>query len=193
MISPGQVLNRPSERSMLNSGFTSEISGNIAISSDTPMSRPLPGKCSRAIAYAAMVASMTEITVEISPIPIELISGRTNCAVWNIPEKFDHDHWLGQKLPSVSVCGALNARATSHQIGNRVHAMVIALVTPQLILRPVGLGGRPVRVRAAIRAPGAPAAISASLQCGAGRGCAKHPDEYEGDDRHGDEDQHRDG
>src|SRR5215472_8359705 len=84
-----------------------------------------------------MVASVTEITVETSPIPIELISGRTNSEVWNIPEKFDQDHWLGQKFPSVSVAGALNASATSHQIGNSVHAMVIALVTPQLILRPV--------------------------------------------------------
>ena len=50
MISPGQVSKRPSTRSTLNSGVTSEISGNIAISSDTPMSTLLPGNFSRAMA-----------------------------------------------------------------------------------------------------------------------------------------------
>src|ERR1035438_448751 len=47
---PGQVLNRPSERSMLNSGVTSAICGNIAISSAIPMSTLLPGNRSRATA-----------------------------------------------------------------------------------------------------------------------------------------------
>jgi len=32
------------------------------------------------------VPSTTEIIVEISPIPIELISGRTNAVPWKIPE-----------------------------------------------------------------------------------------------------------
>ena len=50
MISPGQVLKRPSARSMLNSGVTSEMSGNIAMSSDIPMRTCLPGKASRATA-----------------------------------------------------------------------------------------------------------------------------------------------
>ena len=35
---------------MLNSGVTSEIAGNMAISSDMPMSTLLPGKPSRATA-----------------------------------------------------------------------------------------------------------------------------------------------
>ena len=35
---------------MLNSGVTSEICGNIAISSATPISSRLPGNASRAIA-----------------------------------------------------------------------------------------------------------------------------------------------
>ena len=35
---------------MLNSGVTSEIAGNMAISSDMPMSRLLPGNRSRATA-----------------------------------------------------------------------------------------------------------------------------------------------
>ncbi len=50
MIRPGQVSNSPSRRSMLNSGVTSEICGNIAISSAAPMSAFLPGKSSRATA-----------------------------------------------------------------------------------------------------------------------------------------------
>ena len=44
MISPGQVSKRPSVRSMLNSGVTSEIAGNIAISSDMPIEQPLAGE-----------------------------------------------------------------------------------------------------------------------------------------------------
>ena len=50
MISPAQVSNRPRLRSMLNSGVTSEMAGNMAISSDMPMSRLLPGKRRRATA-----------------------------------------------------------------------------------------------------------------------------------------------
>ena len=50
MISPGQVLNRPSARSMANNGVTSAMIGNIAISSDIPMSTTLPGNRSRATA-----------------------------------------------------------------------------------------------------------------------------------------------
>ena len=40
-ISPGQVSNRPSRRSISNSGDTSDTCGNIAISSEMPTSRPL--------------------------------------------------------------------------------------------------------------------------------------------------------
>ena len=40
----------PSVRSMLNIGVTSEIAGNIAISSADAMSSRLPGKLSRATA-----------------------------------------------------------------------------------------------------------------------------------------------
>ena len=47
---PGQVLNRPSLRSMLNSGVIREMCGNIAISSAIPMSTLLPGNASRATA-----------------------------------------------------------------------------------------------------------------------------------------------
>ncbi len=50
MIRPGQVLNSPSARSIVNSGVTSAISGNIAISNAIPMSTLLPGNRSRATA-----------------------------------------------------------------------------------------------------------------------------------------------
>jgi len=85
MISPIQVLKIPSPRSMLNSGVTSEMSGNIAISSDIPMSARLPGKLSRATAYAAIEASTTEMKVAIRPIPMELSNGRVNSEVEKIP------------------------------------------------------------------------------------------------------------
>ena len=85
MISPGHVLNRPSDRSMLNIGVTREICGNIAISRAIPIRRRLPGKSSLAIAYAAMDARMTAMNVAMMPMPIELISGRMNCEVFRIP------------------------------------------------------------------------------------------------------------
>src|SRR5690242_21965314 len=94
------------------------------------------------------------------PIPIELSSGRTSAEVWKIPEKFDEDHWLGQKLPSVRVAGALNASEISHQIGNSVHAMVIALAAAQLTFRLVGMAGWvAVRERRAVLAAGAATAV----------------------------------
>ena len=47
---PGQVSNRPSWRHRLNSGLTSEMAGNMAISKVTATSTCLPGNRSRAIA-----------------------------------------------------------------------------------------------------------------------------------------------
>jgi hypothetical protein len=85
MIRPGQVSNSPICRSMLNSGVTSEIAGNIAISNAIPMRMLLPGKASRATAYAAIEANTTAMIVEITEIPIELISARVNNDVWKIP------------------------------------------------------------------------------------------------------------
>ena len=76
MINPGQVLNSPIRRSMLNSGVTRDL-GNIAISSATPMSSRAaelqPGH-----RVAAMPPMTTTITVVIRPIPIELISAEEN-------------------------------------------------------------------------------------------------------------------
>ena len=47
---PTQVSKMPSVRHRLNIGFTSEIAGNIAMSSAAATSSRLPGKLSRAIA-----------------------------------------------------------------------------------------------------------------------------------------------
>ncbi len=85
MISPGQVLNSPSARSMVNIGVTRAMSGNMAMSSAIPMSTLLPGNVSRATAYAAIEASTTAMAVEISPMPIELTSGRRNCELVRMP------------------------------------------------------------------------------------------------------------
>ena len=85
MISPGQVSNRPSARSMLNIGVTSEIAGNMAMSSAIPIRTCLPGKSSLATAYAAMDARSTAMTVAITPIPIELSSGLMNCELCKMP------------------------------------------------------------------------------------------------------------
>ena len=82
---PGQVLNSRSVRSMLNNGVTSEIAGNIAMSSDMPMSALLPGKSSRATAYAAIEANTTAMNVEMSAMPIELTSARVNSDVRKMP------------------------------------------------------------------------------------------------------------
>ena len=49
-IRPGHVSNRPSLRSMSNSGLTSDTCGNIAMSSETPRITDLPGNVRRAMA-----------------------------------------------------------------------------------------------------------------------------------------------
>src|ERR1700748_2868346 len=107
MISPIQVLKIPSCRSMLNSGVASEMSGNIAISSDSPMSRRLPGNASRATAYAASEASTTEMKVAIRAIPMELSSGRVNSEELKIPLQFAQVHFVGKNVGSVIDEGSL--------------------------------------------------------------------------------------
>src|SRR5579875_2045518 len=91
-----------------------------------------------------------------TPITIELISGWTNAEPWKIVEKLVQDHLFGQKLPSPRVVGSLNARATSHQIGNSVQATTTRLAAPQRVFRPVGRAGR---ARAAVLAAGAATAV----------------------------------
>src|SRR2546430_13166796 len=85
MMRPGHVSNSRSVRSMLNSGVTSEIAGNMAMSSDMPISRPLPGKLSRATAYAAMDANTTAMNVEMRAMPMELTRARVNSDVRKMP------------------------------------------------------------------------------------------------------------
>src|ERR1700727_1726045 len=85
MISPGQVSNSPILRSMLNSGVTNEIAGNIEISSTTPINKRLPGNSSRATAYAAIAPTSTAITVVVTPMPTELISAELKKLPRKIP------------------------------------------------------------------------------------------------------------
>ncbi len=85
MISPGQVSNSPTLRSMLNSGVTNDIAGNIEISSTTPINNRLPGNSSRATAYAAIAPIATAITVVVTPMPTELISAELKKLPRKIP------------------------------------------------------------------------------------------------------------
>ncbi len=64
----------PKVRHMSNSGPTSETTGNIAIASASESTTRLPLNSSRAMAYAASVAKMTDRTVAIIAMPNELIS-----------------------------------------------------------------------------------------------------------------------
>jgi hypothetical protein len=64
----------PTAVSILKSGVTSAICGNIEISNDMPTMAFLPGKSRRAMAYAAMVPRTSATKVEIRQMPIELIN-----------------------------------------------------------------------------------------------------------------------
>ena len=66
----------PKVRHMSNSGPTSETTGNIAIASDMESTSFLPLNSSRAIAYAARVATITDSIVAIRLMPIELRMAR---------------------------------------------------------------------------------------------------------------------
>ena len=59
---------------MSNSGPTSATTGNIAIASAIDSTSRLPLKSSRAIAYAASVAKITDRNVAMSAMPNELRS-----------------------------------------------------------------------------------------------------------------------
>src|SRR5262249_3054034 len=136
---PGQVLKIPSARSMLNSGVTSEMSGNIAISSDIPMSTCLPGNRSRATAYAASEASTTEMKVAIRPIPIEFSSGRVNSEEVKIPLEFSHVQLVGQKVArpvAAIVAGFLKDSETIHSTGMSTSRIVtmFAAIQPDFCL-----------------------------------------------------------
>ena len=59
-------------RHRLNSGVTIEITGKIDTASAEVRTSFLPGKSSRAIAYAQNIASTTAMDVAISEMPMEL-------------------------------------------------------------------------------------------------------------------------
>ena len=61
---------------MSNNGPISDTTGNIAMASDIESTSRLPLNSSRAIAYAASVATITESTVAIRLMPIELRMAR---------------------------------------------------------------------------------------------------------------------
>ena len=63
---------------MLNSGPTSAACGNMAIASAIDSRTFLPGNSSRAIAYAANIATITDSTVAINATPTELRSALVN-------------------------------------------------------------------------------------------------------------------
>src|SRR2546430_3478670 len=81
MMSPGQVSNSLTLRHRSNSGPTSDTTGNMAIASAKFRISFLPGKSSRAIAYATKVAKTTPTAVAMSEMPIELISAEVNRSV----------------------------------------------------------------------------------------------------------------
>src|SRR5688572_23086568 len=78
MIRPGHVSYRPVARQIVNIGPISDTAGKIAIASAVERMIFLNGKSSRAIAYAARVAMITDSVVAISAIPIELRNAEVN-------------------------------------------------------------------------------------------------------------------
>src|SRR6266702_4064170 len=124
-----------------------------------------------------MEASTTAMSVEMRPMPIELISGRMNCDEVRIPWKFPQVHWAGRKDGSRTAVGVLKDSETSQSTGISASAITTKLAVAQ-----------PVLWR------GVMAAISGSPLSDVrarGRG-AEALDEQEGDDRDADEDQDRD-
>ena len=63
---------------MLNSGPTRAACGNMAMASAIDSRSFLPGKSSRAMAYAANIATTTESAVAMSAMPNELRSAEVN-------------------------------------------------------------------------------------------------------------------
>src|SRR3954451_2106977 len=119
MIRPGQVSKMWIAVSILNSGVTSAICGNIETSSDIATMVRLPGKSSRAMAYAAMVPSTRAMNVEIRQMPIELISERTKSSFWKIVEYASLVGLAGRYLPSLRVSPPFNDSEMIQMIGTK--------------------------------------------------------------------------
>ena len=75
--------NRPTRRHTSKSPPTIEIAGNIEIASAPARIAALPGKSSRVMAYAAIDAKASAISVVISAMPIELRSAAVKNPVLN--------------------------------------------------------------------------------------------------------------
>src|SRR5262245_26266307 len=104
---------------MLNSGPTRAACGNMAMASAIDSSAFLPGYSSRAMAYAANIATITDSSVAMIAMPNELRSALVNSSSLNTVLKLDHDHCCGKKVgvPSRKVSGSLNDSDTIHSSG----------------------------------------------------------------------------
>src|SRR5262249_44267631 len=125
------------------------------------------------------------MSVEISPIPIELSSGRRNVEVFRMPEWFDQVHCDGKKLGSVVAVGVLNDRDTIQSTGMSASAITTRSAPPQ-----------PIRCRTVLAAISVPppflCEVPSSLpDVRSGSGGAEALDEDGRDDRDADQDQDR--
>src|ERR1017187_6340410 len=68
------------------------------------------------------------MSVEIRPMPIELTSGRMNCAEVRIPWKFPQVHWEGTKDGSRTAAGVLKDSETSQSTGISASAITTRFV-----------------------------------------------------------------
>ena len=107
---------------MSNNGPTSAACGNIAMPSASDSNTFLPGNSRRAMAYAANIAMITEITVAMIAMPIELISARVNSGLLKITLKLSRVNVLGRNvgLPDTMSDGGLKARLIIHSIGTKL-------------------------------------------------------------------------
>ena len=163
--------------SILNSGVTSAICGNIEISSDIADDRRLPGKSRRAMAYAAMVPSTSATKVAIRQMPIELISARMKSSLLeDLSCRPRSSAFGGRKLAVVEGVVALERQRDDPETGMK------------RVEQDEDVGDGPAGL--ALRGLGDGCSSVFSLTRGRG---AEELDEDEGDDRDRDEDQHRHG
>src|SRR5688572_23973358 len=105
---------------MLNSGPTRAAWGNIAMARAIDSSSRLPGKSSRAMAYAANIAMTTDSRVAMKAMPMELRSALVNNESVKTVAKLFHVHSLGKNdgAPDTISDGGLKARLIIQRMGN---------------------------------------------------------------------------
>src|SRR5690606_32186780 len=126
MIKPGMVSNSPTLRHRSNRGATREITGKNDTARDTSRIIFLPGKSSRAIAYAQNVARTTLITVAIRHTMIELRRAGRNRSLAppvRISWKFSQVISRGKYLLSAWIELGFTASEKIQNIGINVHSM----------------------------------------------------------------------